>query len=51
MAGEDIIKALEIKQTYLTDFMTFMAYLTDKREVDEKEEKYQDTVRKMKKHG
>lgn len=48
-AGEDPLKAIEIKQMYLTDFMVWLSYMIEKGEAEEEEEKFQDNLRKARK--
>lgn len=47
-AGEDPLKAIEIKQMYLTDFMVWLSYMFEKGEAEEEEDKFQDNLRKAK---
>ena len=51
MADNSITKVAQIKQEYLTDAFTFLTYLIKKGEMEEKEEAYQDMLRKAKKGG
>ena len=48
MADEKLEKVAEIKQQYLTDFLTFLSYLIQKGEMEEQEDKFQETIRKAK---
>ena len=47
-AGEDPLKAIEIKQMYLTDYLVWLYYMIDKGEADEEEDKFQEQLRKAK---
>lgn len=47
-ADEDPLKAIEIKQMYLTDFMVWLSYMIEKGEANEEEDRYQEQVRKAK---
>lgn len=49
MADTKITKVAEIYQIYLTDFLQFYSYLIQKGDVEEKEDAYQDNLRKMRK--
>lgn len=49
MADTKITKVAEIYQIYLTDFLQFYSYLIQKGDVEEKEDAYQDKLRKMRK--
>ena len=48
MANETFIQIPQVKQAYLNDFLTYLSYLIDKAEVDDAEDKYQETLRKQK---
>lgn len=47
-AGEDPLKAVEIKQMYLTDYLVWLSYMIEKGEADEEEDKFQEQLRKAK---
>ena len=49
MADEKIEKIGKVSQIYLTDYLTFLSYMIDKGEADEKEDKYQENLRKLQK--
>lgn len=49
MADEKIEKIGKVSQIYLTDYFTFLTYLIEKGDADEKEDKYQDNLRKLQK--
>ena len=49
MADEKITKIAEVYQIYLMDFLQFYSYLIEKSDVDDKEETYQENLRKMRK--
>lgn len=51
MANSKIEKVAEINQQYLSDFLTFLTYLIQKGEMEEEEEKFQETLRKAKSKG
>lgn len=48
LAEEKIEKIEEVNQLRLTDVLFYLTYLTDKCEVDEAEDKFQETLRKAK---
>ena len=47
-ADEDPLKAIEIKQMYLTDFMVWLSYMIEKGEVDDEEDRFQQALSKAK---
>ena len=47
-AGEDPLKATEIKQMYLTDYLMWFSFMIEKGEADDEEERYQEQLRKAK---
>ena len=49
-AGEDPLKAVAIKQMYLTDYLVWLSYMIEKGEADEEEDRYQEQLRKAKKN-
>ena len=49
IADEKIEKVAEIYQMYLADYFQFLSYMIEKAEMDEKENAYQDMIRKAKK--
>lgn len=51
MADGQIGKVAQIKQEYLNDTLTFLTYLIQKSEMEEREDKYQDTLRRAKRGG
>lgn len=51
MADGQIGKVAQIKQEYLNDTLTFLTYLIQKGEMEEREDKYQDTLRRAKRGG
>ena len=48
LAGESLAQVSAIQQQYLTTTLFWLTYLIDKGEVDEKEEQFQDNLRKIK---
>lgn len=48
LAGESLAQVSVIQQQYLTTTLFWLTYLIDKGEVDEKEDKWQESLRKMK---
>ena len=46
MADNSLTKVAQVKQEYLTDFLTFLTYLIKKGEMEEVEDKWQETRRK-----
>ena len=46
MADNHIPKVAQVKQEYLTDFLTFLTYLIQKGEMEEAEDKWQEARRK-----
>lgn len=51
MADGQIGKVAQIKQEYLNDTLTFLTYLIQKSEMEEREEKYQQMRDKAKRGG
>ncbi len=49
IAGEKITKVGEVYQVHLNDFLQYLTYMADKREVDEAEDKFQENLRKSRK--
>lgn len=49
MCNEDITKTREIYQFYLSDFMQYLSYSIERQYAEEKDEKYQDNLRKARK--
>ena len=49
MADNSITKVDEVNQQYIQDTLTFLTYLIQKGEMEEAEEKFQETLRKAKK--
>ena len=49
IADEKIEKVAEIYQMYLADYFQFLSYRIEKYEAEEKEDAYQDMIRKAKK--
>ena len=48
MADEKITQIPQVYETYLNDAMAFLTYLIKKQEMEDEEEKIQDTLRQMK---
>ena len=48
MANEEITKVAEIYQIHLNDFLTFLTYRIQKGEMEEVEDKFQQTLRDAK---
>ena len=48
MADEKITQIPQVYETYLNDAMAFLTYLIKKQEMEDEEEKFQDTLRQMK---
>jgi transposase len=51
MADNSITKVAEVNQQYIQDTLTFLTYLIQKGEMEEVEEKFQETLRKAKRGG
>ena len=51
MADGQIGKVAQIKQEYLNDTLTFLTYLIQKSEMEEREDKFQDQLRRAKRGG
>lgn len=51
MADNSITKVAEVNQQYIQDTLTFLTYLIQKGEMEEVEEKFQETLRKAKSKG
>lgn len=48
LADEKIEKVKEINQEYLTDVLQFLTYMIEKGKVDEREDAFQEALRKAK---
>lgn len=48
LADEKIEKVAQVKQEYLTDTLTFLTYLIAKQEMEESEDRFQQTIRNAK---
>ena len=51
LADEKIEKVAQVKQEYLTDTLLFLTYLIKKGEMEEKEDSFQENLRKAKQKG
>jgi hypothetical protein len=51
MADNSITKVDEVNQQYIQDTLTFLTYLIQKGEMEEQEDKFQETLRKAKRGG
>ena len=51
MADNSIAKVAEVNQQYLQDMLVFLTYLIQKGEMEEAEDKFQETLRKAKRGG
>ena len=50
VADSKIEKIEEIYQVYLNDYLTFLSYMIEKSEMEEREDAFQDNLRKAKRH-
>ena len=50
LSGEEIEKIAKTAQIYLTTVLQFLTYSIEKGWVDEQEDKFQDNLRKQRKH-
>ncbi len=49
MADEKVEKIEKVSQIYLIDYLTFLSYLIEKGDADEKEQIFQEQLRKAQK--